>query len=141
MKRVLFVLVALLMSVSLFAQVSGSVASTSVYDADAETIAETIATTVNAGPLTIANTFTITQILLEAEIDWAGSIKYAVNEAITVGVSSSYGIDSEDIIPLTLSGSWTIADFISVSAGYTNDNLNGEEVEIGSFTIGVSLTF
>ncbi len=148
MKKITMILFALLISASLFAQVSGSVGSTSVYDADAETIAETIATSVSIGPLTIANSFIFTQILDETEFDWTGAIDYALNAAISLGVSATYGIDSESLLPITLSGSWKIADFFTISASYTNDNLNPEEadgitpeVEIGSFTITGTFTF
>ena len=151
MKKITMILLALLISVALFADVSGSVASTSVFDADAETLKETVATTVSVGPLTFLNTFYLTELLTEdAAFRWGSAINYAVNEAITVGIKSGYGVESdiatarEDGIPLVLLGSWKVADFFSISANYTNDNLNppdGEAVEKGSFTLGATFTF
>ena len=147
-KVFMILLMALFMSASAFA-IGGSVTSTTVYDADAETIAETLATSFSVGPLTIDNKFVLSDsVAADVEeldssisIDWEGAIDYALSEAITLGISSSYGIDSEDIVILNAYGSWTLTDFLSMSAKYTNPDLNAEEVGIGSFTLGVSITF
>ena len=150
MKKLLVLIMALCISAALFADVTGSVTNTTAYDPDAETLADTIATSVVIGPVTLANTFYLTQLLTAAEFAWGSAIDYAVNEAITVGVKSGYNIASDlatvtaGTIPLVLSGAWKVADFFSVSASYTNDNLtplDGEEGEIGSFSVVLTATF
>lgn len=151
MKKITMLLIALFISAALFADVSGSVSSTSAYDPDAETLAETVATTVNVGALALTNTFYLQNLLLEPEFDWCGIISYAVNDAITVGISTGYGVTSDfdgtlspEVVPLGISGSWQMLDALSVSFSYTNDNLNppeGEETEIGSFSLTATFTF
>ena len=146
MKRIALVLVALLVAATLFADISGSVTTTTAYDMDAETFAETIDTSVVVGPLTIANKIVFTAIgaddrVGEETIDWTGAVEFALNEAITIGISSTYGIDSTDIIPLTLDAAWVIGPMISVSLQYAHTNINADEPEIGTITVEATLTF
>ena len=139
MKKIILVCAMLLIAVFAFGEITAT--STTAYDADAETVAETIDTKVKLGSVSISNSFIFTQLLAEAEFDWKGAIDYAVNEAITLGATLSYGVDSEDNMPFTLSGSWQALSCLKLSAKYANDNLNADEVEIGTFTITASASF
>lgn len=148
MKKFFVVLIMLALTSALFAN---SVTSTTVYDPDAENLKETIATSIVIGPVTLSNTFYLTSLLAEEKaFSWGSAISYAVNDAITVGLKSGYGIASDiatvtaDNVPLVLTGAWKVADFFSVSLNYTNDNLTppeGTDVEIGTFTLGATFTF
>ena len=148
MRKLLVVLIMLAMTSAVFAN---SVTSTTAYDPDAEDLSETIARSITLGPVTLANTFYLTSLLAEEKaFSWGSAIEYAVNEAITVGLKTGYGINAAldtvtaDTVPLVISGSWQVADFFAVSASYTNDNLTppeGEEGEIGSFSVVLTATF
>lgn len=152
MKKILLVLVALLMSVTLFADISGSVDSESTYDADAETLKEVVDTSVSIDALTINNKFTFANFLLDAEaeeemaIAWAAEVKYAFNDAITAGFKAEFGdiVDEEGTAKLELNGSWTLTDFLALRVKYAIDNVNtpeGEDAETGSFTLGAKFSF
>jgi len=142
MKRITLVLVMLLMSVALFAQVSGTASTETVFDADAETLKETVDTSIAVGPVTVGNKFTFADVLAEeVEIDWALKIAYALNDAITFGATTGVALE---VIPLTLSAGWVIADWVSVSAKYANANLappEGDEATTGTFTLKASFSF
>ena len=142
MKRITLVLVMLLMSVALFAQVSGTASTETVFDADAETLKETVDTSIAVGPVTVGNKFTFADVLAEeVEIDWALKIAYALNDAITFGATTGVALE---VIPLTLSAGWVIADWVSITGKYANANLNppeGEEATTGTFTLKAAFSF
>lgn len=141
MKKLLVIAILLCLSVAAFADVSGTVTNKTVFDADAETLIDTAGVKLTVGPVVFTNTFYLTGILAEPDIDWAGAIDYALNSAISFGVATSHGVDSEDNVPLTLKTSWKIADFLTIKGQYVNDNLNVEEPEIGTFTVEASFSF
>ena len=142
MKRITLVLVMLLMSVALFAQISGTASTETVFDADAETLKETVDTSIAVGPVTVGNKFTFADVLAEeVGIDWALKIAYALNDAITFGATTGVALE---VIPLTLSAGWVIADWVSVSAKYANANLSpaeGDEATTGTFTLKAAFSF
>jgi len=144
MKKLLVLIMVLLVSASLFADVKGSATSTSVYDVDAETFTETVATSLTLGPVVLGNTF-VFPLIGDPDFKWSTAITYALNDALTFGVVSGYGYDaaaaaSEESIPLTLTAAWKSGG-LSVSAKYANDNLNADEVETGTFTLVAGFSF
>jgi len=147
MKKITMLLLTLLVSAALFAQVSGSISSESVYDADVETLKEVIDTSVVIGPVTVGNKFTMADVTADDfAIDYAAKISYALNAAITLGAETGYKTDGAEvdptgIVPLTLTGSYAIGAGITVSAKYVNADIAAEEAAIGTFTIKASFTF
>ena len=144
MKRITLILALLMIAGALFAL--GTVKSTTAFDADAETASQTIDASIVLGPVTIGNKIVLTALgaedrIGEETIDWTGSVDYAVNEAISMGFATSYGIDSVDKVPITLKAAWTISPAISVNVKYVNDNVNADEVETGTVTIEAKLSF
>ena len=73
-------------------------------------------------------------------------MKYAFNDAITAGAKVEFAdiADAEAAAKLEINGAWTITGFLAIRAKYAVDNLNtpeGEDAEVGAFTLGAKFTF
>jgi len=136
------VLIAILLCVAVlgFGQATGSVTTETTVDLDAETVKEALSATVAISALSISAGITVSEIGDEAEMDLTGDIAYTFGGKVKVKLASSYGVDSVDKIPITLTVEWPIWQ-IAFTATYKNDDINAEEVETGSATIKAVLSF
>jgi len=146
MRKISLVLILLLVAGVLFADVSGTFATETTFDTDATTVKEDVKLTLAISALSLSAGAVITGIDDEAAVDLTGDISYVIAEAVTIKLESKYGIDSVDIIPVTLSVGWTIWK-IAFTAKYAFDNINsgGEDgdgvTETGTISIKGVLTF
>ena len=145
MKKMIFLLLIFIAAIG-FAQPTGSVTSDSTWDVDAETLKEALSATITLGALSTSLGITIANIGQDAEIDLTGDIAYAFTDALKVKLASSYGVDSVDKIPVTLTVDWSVWQ-LAFTASYKNDNLNAAgtdgdlPVETGAISLKAVLSF
>jgi len=146
MKKALFVMIMILfVAVIGFTAPTGSVSSETSLNADADAmLGETIKASLTIGALSLNGGLVLTTIGVETGIDITGDIAYAFGDAVAVKLASSYGIDSEEKIPVTLTVDVTAIPNLALQAKYVNDDLNpedGVDVEFGTVTIKATYTF
>ena len=124
MRKAIFVLTMLLMAVLLMAAPTGSLSTETTFDTDATTVKEDVKLTVAISALSFSAGAVITEIGNPApSIDLTGDISYTIAEAVTIKLASTYGVDSVDKIPVTLTVDWAIWQ-IAFTAKYAFDNIN-----------------
>ena len=142
MRKLLLVLLLCVAALG-FGQATGSVTTETTVDIDAETLKEALSATVAISALSISAGITITEIGAAPEedyIDLTGDIAYTFGELVKVKLASSYGVDSVDKIPITLTVEWPIWK-LAFTATYKNDDINAEEVETGTAILKAKLSF
>ena len=113
MKKALLIMV-ILLAVAGMSFGLGSVTSTTAVDADANTLTETVATSISVAPFTFG---------------------------VTIAPKFYLEDDKDATLPLTLTTKWQMASWVYLTGTYVNDNLNVDEPEDGTFTLVVGISF